>query len=272
MTEPTPIAIVGAAGRMGTSLLEEAARRPDLRVVAAVVTPEWTGPDHLGPDQVPVFRSIPDLDEAAPRVVIDFTSPAAAIQVARFCAGTHRALVSGTTGLDDADLQELRRCAASAPTVWASNFSVGVNLLEALVEQATAAFGPEAEVEIFEAHHRHKVDAPSGTALTLGHAVARARGTSLESIARFTRQGHAGPRDPAEVGFQVLRGGDIVGEHSVWFCAHGERLELSHRATDRGIFARGALRAARWAASASPGFYSMRDVLSGPSTPAPASS
>jgi 4-hydroxy-tetrahydrodipicolinate reductase len=171
-------------------------------------------------------------------------------------------LVIGSTGFDAAQLAAIAEASKRVAILRAANFSLGVNMLLGLVEQAARALGPEAyDIEIFEAHHRRKVDAPSGTALMLGEAAARGRGVALETVAKRARDGIAGPRDAGEIGFSVLRGGGIVGEHAVSFAAEDEILTLSHSARDRSLFARGALAAARWLAGRPPGEYDMRDVL-----------
>ena len=196
-------------------------------------------------------------------VVIDFTAAAASTALAQVCAARGGpALVIGSTGFDEAQLAALQAAAAKVAIVRAGNFSLGVNMLMGLVEQAARALPADAyDVEVFEAHHRRKVDAPSGTALMLGEAAARGRGVELSKVARRTRDGITGERPPGEIGFSVLRGGGIVGEHSVVFAAEEEILTLSHSARDRGLFARGAVAAARWIAGRPPGAYDMQDVL-----------
>jgi 4-hydroxy-tetrahydrodipicolinate reductase len=200
---------------------------------------------------------------AAADVVIDFSTPAASAALAEVCAGRGGpALVIGSTGFDAAQLAAIESAALKVAIVRAGNFSLGVNMLMGLVEQAARKLGPEAyDVEVFEAHHRRKVDAPSGTALMLGEAAAKGRGVPLSGVAKRSRDGITGPRAPGEIGFSVMRGGDIVGEHSVSFIANDEILTLSHSARDRSLFARGAVVAARWVAGRSPGQYDMRDVL-----------
>lgn len=258
---PTSVAIVGAAGRMGTSLLENAASSDDLEVAIGVVAPGDDTPRTVGPNNTPVTTDATQIAEAD--VAIDFSAPTGFVEAAQICAESNTPLVSGTTGLSDEQWQRIDDAAEQAPLLYAANYSVGVNILADLVERAADGFGDGADVEIFEAHHRHKVDAPSGTAKLLGEAAAKGRNQNLDDVARWTRHGHTGERSDDEIGFQVLRGGDIVGEHTAYFCVDGERLELTHRATDRGIFARGALRAARWLVGQSPGRYDMTDVLFG---------
>ncbi len=262
MSGVTKVAIVGATGRMGKALLENA-EDAGCEVVAAIVRP---GSSRLGEALGPAgVRATDDLAEVVSGcdVVIDVSSPAACVEAARVAASAGVAFVSGTTGLDADELSALERAASETALLHAANFSVGVNVLARLVELASRATGEAWDLEVFEAHHKHKVDAPSGTALMLGRAAATGRGVDLEDVADWARHGATGPRERGAIGFQVLRGGDIVGEHTVFVCGEGERIELGHRATDRGIFARGALRAARWLATRPPGTYSMGDVLFG---------
>ena len=200
---------------------------------------------------------------AAADVIIDFTSPAASVAHAAIAAGAGRALVVGTTGLTASDEAALAEAAKSIPLVYCANTSVGVTLLARLVEQVAAQLVEGWDIEILEAHHHHKVDAPSGTALALGEAAARGRGVALDEVSDMVRKGQTGARKSGDIGFAVLRGGDVTGEHSVIFFGDSERVEISHKATDRAIFARGALRAARFAAAVSPGFFDMNDVLGG---------
>ncbi len=257
----TRIAIIGATGRMGTSLLDNADSSDELEPVVAVVNPDNPSPDTLGPGDIPTSTDAADVEKAD--VAIDFSVPRAFVDTARHCARAGVPLVSGTTGLSDDQWSEIDTLADDVAILYAANFSVGVNLLADLVERATTGLGDDADIEIFEAHHRNKVDAPSGTAKMLGRKAARARDRDLDDVAQWARQGHTGERSDDEIGFQVLRGGDIVGEHTAYLCIEGERLELTHRATDRGIFARGALRAACWLDGRKPGRYDMNDVLFG---------
>jgi 4-hydroxy-tetrahydrodipicolinate reductase len=200
---------------------------------------------------------------AAADVVIDFTLPAASVALAAACAERGGpALVIGATGFEPSQLAAIEAASAKVAIVRAANFSLGVNMLLGLVEQAARALGPDTyDIEIFEAHHRRKVDAPSGTALMLGEAAAKGRGVELGKVARRARDGITGPRATGEIGFAVQRGGDIIGEHSVTFAAEDEILTLSHSARDRSLFARGAVAAARWVAGRPPGLYDMQDVL-----------
>jgi 4-hydroxy-tetrahydrodipicolinate reductase len=202
---------------------------------------------------------------AASDVVIDFTLPAGSVALAHAAAARGGpALVIGPTGFEDAQLDEIAKAAGTVPIVRAGNFSLGLNMLLGLVEQTARALGPDYDIEVFEAHHRRKIDAPSGAALMLGEAAARGRGVSLSNTARRTRDGITGARPEGEIGFSVMRGGGIVGEHSVSFVAEDEILTLSHSARDRSLFARGAVAAARWVAGKPAGLYDMRDVLGFP--------
>jgi 4-hydroxy-tetrahydrodipicolinate reductase len=261
---PARVAIVGAAGRMGLELLAQAAQMPDdIQIIAAIERPDsgrLGAP--LGPQGI---VSIGSLDECVSScdVVIDFSSPSSCLSAARVATNANVRFVSGTTGLDAAQRAEIAQLARQAAILHAANFSVGVNILAHLVELAARATGPGFDLEVFEAHHRRKVDAPSGTALLLGQSAAIGRGLDLPDAATWSRHGHTGAREQDTIGFQVVRGGDIVGEHTVFMCADGERLEFTHRATDRAIFARGALRAARWLVGRRPGLYTMHDVLFG---------
>ncbi len=198
---------------------------------------------------------------AASDVVIDFSTPEASTAHARHATAAKKALVIGTTGLDDQANAALLQAAKTAPILWAANMSLGVNLMLGLVEQMARGLSEDYDIEILEMHHRHKVDAPSGTALALGRAAARGRGIELASHSQRVRDGITGPRKPGDIGFATLRGGDNAGEHRVIFAAEGEQIEIAHRATSRRIFARGAVKAALWLAGKPPGLYGMKDVL-----------
>lgn len=263
----TAIGILGCAGRMGRRLMAIVAETPGCRLAGGC---EREGSPQLGADLGELAGlgrlglaagGDPAALFAASDVVIDFTTPAGAVTHAALAAEQGTALVVGTTGLDAAQLAALREAGKRVALVYDRNMSLGVNLLALLVEQAARALDADYDVEVLEMHHRHKVDAPSGTALLLGEAAARGRGVALEEVARRTRDGQVGARPRGEIGFATLRGGDVVGEHSVILAAEGERIELGHRASNRDVFARGAVRAARWAAGRPPGFYAMRDVL-----------
>ena len=198
---------------------------------------------------------------AVSEVCIDFTLPAPAVDHARMCASRRRAMVIGTTGLSPEQLATLEDAARDIPIVHAPNMSVGVNLCFKLLDVAARAIGDSMDVEIIEAHHRNKVDAPSGTAVRMGEIVAGALGRDLADCAVYGREGHTGIRDRKTIGFETIRAGDIVSEHTVMFAGEGERIELTHRGTSRANFAAGAVRAARWAVRRPPGLYDMQDVL-----------
>ena len=269
MTSQTiTIGIPGAAGRMGRMLIREIDAAPDLQLVAAT---DRAGTEAIGQDsgmlagtgKNGVIIGDDPVGLATADVIIDFTSPAASVAHAGMASAQNSALVVGTTGLGEADEIALRDAADGIALVYCANTSVGVTLLGKLVEQVAAQLVEGWDIEILESHHHHKVDAPSGTALALGHAAARGRGVDLDDVADMVRKGQTGARREGDIGFAVLRGGDVTGEHSVIFYGDSERVEISHRATDRAIFARGALRAARFAARAKAGFYNMEDVLAG---------
>ena len=259
--------MLGATGRMGRAILACAQDHEDLALVGAATEPgdaalgrdagELAGLDSLG---VPLTD---DRSQALSRaqVAIDFTLPAALEANVEACIVQGTALVVGTTGLGEQQLGALERAAHEIPIVYARNMSVGVNVFMNLVTRAAKALGPDYDVEIAEAHHRHKVDAPSGTAIDIGERIAAVKGRSLDELAVHGRHGHTGPRVPGTIGFSVVRAGSIVGQHSVLFSALEEEVELTHRAIDRKSFARGAIRAARWLAGQPPGLYSMNDVL-----------
>ncbi len=193
--------------------------------------------------------------------IIDFTLPEGTVNHARLAAKLKKTLIVGTTGLSDDDINILKQASEETTIIYSANMSVGVNLLLALVEQAAARLDPNWDIEIFEAHHKYKVDAPSGTALAIGRSAAMGRGNSLENLADYNRHGQIGAREKGKIGFSVARGGDVVGEHTAYFYGEGERLELTHKATNRSLFAKGALKAAIWSEGKEAGLYSMRDVL-----------
>jgi 4-hydroxy-tetrahydrodipicolinate reductase len=253
-------AVAGAAGRMGSRILAALREEKDFTVAGAFERPDS---EHVGREESGV-RIASGIEAALAKgadVVIDFTAPAASLQHAKFCAGRGVALVIGTTGLSAVQKDELRAAAQRIPLLLAPNMSVGVNVLFRLVAEAARALGPGYEVEIVEMHHRMKRDAPSGTALQLAEVAASALALQGKDAFVFERHGDTGARKSGTIGVQALRGGDVVGDHTVYFLADGERLELTHRAASRENFARGALRAARWIAGRKPGFYGMQDVL-----------
>ena len=267
MSSPVGVVVCGAAGRMGRMILGLAAESPDVRVAGAVESPSHAA---IGQDAGTLAGSAPlgvavTNDLAAicrpEHVIVDFTVPAATLAHARTAAAAGAALVIGTTGFTPADDRELRRVAATTRAVIAANYSVGVTVLLELVGQAARLLGPGFDAEIVELHHHHKHDAPSGTALALGRAVAAARGQDFETARTLAREGIVGPRRAGEIGIVGLRAGDAVGDHTVVLGGLGERLELVHRAQSRTCLAGGALRAAVWVSGRPKGLYAMRDVL-----------
>ncbi|SDG70030.1 4-hydroxy-tetrahydrodipicolinate reductase [Roseospirillum parvum] len=261
------IGIVGCAGRMGRALVTQVVATEGAQLVGGTERPHGgllgkdmgtlIGRDTLGAE---ITNNPGALFEKA-QVVIDFTTPAATRSHLALAMETGTALVIGTTGLSGEDHELLAQAAEKIALVQAPNMSVGVTVLTALTRQVAALMGPEYDIEVLEMHHRHKVDAPSGTALGLGQAAAEGRGVKLDEVARTTRDGHTGPRPDGEIGFATLRGGDVIGDHTVIFASNGERLELTHKASDRTLFARGAVLAAMWLKNKDPGHYSMFDVL-----------
>lgn len=261
------VAIMGASGRMGRMLLQLLAEDPQAELCAALdrVDHPWQGRDvgeAMGGAALGV-RVSDDLDMALSLVdvVIDFTAPAVTVDLAARAAAARVAHVIGTTGFAPEDLAAIEKAGQTGRIVRAGNMSLGVNLLVTLVRQVAASLGPDYDIEVVEAHHRHKVDAPSGTALMLGQAAADGRGVVLDDVADRARDGITGARTPGAIGFHAIRGGDFIGEHDVIFAGPGERITLRHVASDRALFARGALRAAHWLMGQGPGEYSMADVL-----------
>jgi 4-hydroxy-tetrahydrodipicolinate reductase len=240
----TNIIIAGAKGRMGQALSRCAEAMPGITVRGRI---------DLGDDLDAVLGQAD--------VVIDFTSHESTLAFARLCAARRKAIVIGTTGHGEAERAELTALAARVPMVWSANYSTGVNALFWLTRKAAEILGPGSDLEIVEMHHRLKKDAPSGTAAALARILAEARKLSLEQAARHGRHGLVGERTAGEIGLHSLRGGDVVGDHTVIFAAAGERLELTHKASSRDTFALGALRAAQWVAGKEPGLYDMQDVL-----------
>lgn len=259
--------VAGAAGRMGRALVNLIAARQDVTLVGALEgeTNPAIGQDAgtlagCGPLGVALSAdALPCV--AAADGIIDFSTPEASLALAALAAQARIAHVIGTTGFSNDDLAAIAAAARHAAIVRSGNMSLGVNLLAGLVEEVARTLGPDYDIEIAEMHHRMKVDAPSGTALLLGAAAARGRGIDLQDNSVRSRDGHTGVRPQGSIGFASLRGGTVVGDHMVIFAGQGERLELVHRAEDRGIFARGALHAALWAHTRKPGLYSMADVL-----------
>jgi len=261
------VAVLGISGRMGRSLVRALRDNPDLVLSGALAS---AGSQSVGRDAGdlaevgPIGVTVSDDRSrvlAGARVAIDFTLPSATLDNLAACQARHLPLVVGTTGLTETELAPLRAASRELPILIAPNMSLGMNLLFDLVARAAESLPLGYDVEIVEAHHRHKQDAPSGTAVRLGEVVAGARGTTLDEAAVYARAGKVGARTPGSIGFAVVRGGDIVGDHTVLFAATGERLEISHRASDRMTFAHGAVAAARWLADRPPGLYGMSDVL-----------
>jgi 4-hydroxy-tetrahydrodipicolinate reductase len=262
------IAVVGSAGRMGRSLIQAIDATEGVKLTAATERPDSSliGTDAgemagIGKNGITIAGSldsvINDFD-----VVIDFTGPAATMAHLESCLAAGKKMVIGTTGLDDAQKKRLHGASTRIAIVFAPNMSVGVNLCLKLLETAARVMGEQSDIEIVEAHHRHKVDAPSGTALRMGEVIADTLGRDLKEVAVYGREGHTGARDPKSIGFETIRAGDVVGEHTVWFAMDGERVEITHKASSRLTFANGAVRAAAWLSSKQTGIYDMQDVLS----------
>jgi 4-hydroxy-tetrahydrodipicolinate reductase len=263
----TNIAIVGAGGRMGRTLIEAVGQAEGLALTAATEQPgsslvgadagEVAGLGRLGV----VISDDPAALTGAFDVLIDFTRPEGTLRHLEICRSARRAMVIGTTGFTDEQKRQIGEAAKEIPIVFAPNMSVGVNLCLKLLDLAARVLGDEVDIEVIEAHHRHKVDAPSGTALRMGEVVAEALGRDLTECAVYGREGHTGERDRRAIGFETIRAGDIVGEHTVMFAGLGERVEITHKASSRMTFAKGAVRAAAWLEGRSPGLYDMQDVL-----------
>lgn len=262
------IAVMGAAGRMGKTLIDAVQQRsPVCGLTAAIVRPgsSLVGADagelvSLGRIGVPLSAGLEGVVDEFD-VLIDFTLPEVMLGNLAFCREAGKAMVIGTTGLNAAQKQVLVEAAKDIPIVFASNFSVGVNLSFKLLDLAARVMGDEADIEIIETHHRHKVDAPSGTAMRMGEVIADALGRDLQKVAVYGREGHTGVRERETIGFATVRAGDVVGDHTVLFATEGERLEITHKASSRMTFAKGAVRAAQWLEGREPGLYDMQDVL-----------
>jgi len=261
------IAVTGAGGRMGKTLIEAISLNDEAELTAAIERPESSllGVDAgelagIGKVGVAVVGDIQqvlaDFD-----VLIDFTAPQATVANAQICGGAAKAMVVGTTGFSGEQKLGFDDAVATIPVCMATNFSTGVNLCFKLLDVAAKVLGDEVDIEIYEAHHRHKVDAPSGTALSMGEVVANAVGRNLSEVAVYGREGQTGARARNTIGFATVRGGDVVGDHTVSFMADGERVEISHKASSRMSFARGAVRAAVWVHTQQQGRYDMQDVL-----------
>jgi len=238
------IAVVGASGRMGQTIIESIGQNDKTSLGVSL-------------DKGDDLNAVLDQFD----VLIDFTRPEATLEYLAICEQANKSIVIGTTGFDDAGLLAIENAAKNIPVVFAPNMSVGVNLSLKLLDMAAKVIGEESDIEIVEAHHRHKVDAPSGTALKMGEVVANALGRDLSTCAVYGREGIEEPRDRQTIGFSTIRGGDVVGEHTVSFFMEGERVEITHKASSRMTFANGAVRAASWLEAQNSGLYSMQDVL-----------
>lgn len=267
MDEFPGVVVTGVSGRMGQMLVDKLAQSKVLRLIGAVERQghDWVGKDlgeAMGGSATGIMVTDDPLEAfAEAQAVIDFTTPAATVAHAAIAAQARTVHVIGTTGLSDEDLAKIKAAARHATIVRAGNMSLGVNLLTQLTRQVAAALDEDFDIEIVESHHRYKVDAPSGTALMLGEAAAEGRQVSLRAVEDRGRDGITGARKRGDIGFTAIRGGDVVGEHDVIFAADGERIVIRHIATDRSIFARGALKAAAWGQGRGPGEYDMLDVL-----------
>lgn len=261
------IAVAGAGGRMGRALVRAVTEAEGLTLAAATEQPdssllgadagELAGVGRLG---IEVGQELEPM-LAGCEVLIDFTTPAATLGHLELCRRAGKRMVIGTTGFTPDRRAAIEAAGAEIGIVCAPNMSVGVNLCLKLLDLAARVLGDQADIEIIEAHHRHKVDAPSGTAVRMGEVVARALGRDLEQVAVYGREGHTGPRERETIGFETIRAGDVVGEHTVWFATEGERVEIAHKASSRMTFAAGAARAARWIVGKQQGLYDMQDVL-----------
>ncbi len=260
------IGVFGANGRMGLALVEAAYKNNNAELAAAYVrssSPLLNIAVNQLNSAAPLAVTFSDEREVADDidVLIDFTLPAGMRNHLKTALANNIAMVIGTTGLNDDDMQALNEAAKHIPIVFARNYSVGVNLLLNLVQTAATKFGDDLDIEIFEAHHRHKIDAPSGTALAIGESIAQAKGWDHDEVAVYDRSQVEQAKSQKEIGYSVLRGGDIVGEHTAYFATSGERLELTHKASSRMTFALGAVRAAAWLKNKPAGLYDMQDVL-----------
>ncbi|MGR3371947.1 MAG: 4-hydroxy-tetrahydrodipicolinate reductase [Pseudooceanicola nanhaiensis] len=267
MSELPNIVVTGASGRMGQMLIRTVAASGKARVSGAVERAghDWIGRDlgrAMGGEETGVIVTDDPLEAfASAQAVLDFTSPDATVEFAGLAAQARAVHVIGTTGMEQAHLEKVAAAARHATIIRAGNMSLEVNLLVQLTRKVAEALDADFDIEVVEAHHRHKVDAPSGTALMLGEAAAEGRGVSLAEMSDRGRDGITGARERGHIGFSAIRGGDIVGEHDVIFAGEGERVILRHVATDRAIFARGAMKAALWGLGKGPGEYDMADVL-----------
>lgn len=261
------IGIIGCTGRMGKALVEEVIINNDSELAGGAVREnsefvgldvgELAGSDAVGINTVGSIATLFERSDA----VIDFSNPAASLEAAKIAAKQKKIHVIGTTGFSGDEMSRIEEFAKDTVIIWSANMSVGVNVLKTLTEKVAAILDDSYDIEILEMHHCRKIDAPSGTALALGEAAAKGRRVSLADVEKRSRDGITGARPRGEIGFATLRGGDVVGEHTVIFAGDGERIELTHKASSRQIFARGAVKAALWGKDKKPGLYSMADVL-----------
>ena len=261
------VGVNGAGGRMGKTLIQACIEHPDTQLCAAfeIASSSAIGQD-AGVNAGIESQGVTINSELANHtsefdVLIDFTIPECTMQSLETCLNSSKSMGIGTTGLDESQKQKLKEAGNKISIVFAPNMSVGVNLCLELLQTAAKTLGDEYDVEIIEAHHKHKVDAPSGTALRMGEVVAESLGRNLKDCAVYGREGHTGERDKKTIGFETIRAGDIVGDHTVIFAGTGERVEITHKASSRMTFAQGAMRAASWLSSKSSGLYDMQDVL-----------
>lgn len=263
----TRIAVTGAGGRMGRTLIEAVALADGANLTAAIERPESSlvGADAgelagIGKNGIIIVGDITEVENDFD-VLIDFTAPVATLANSKVCKQAGAKMVVGTTGFSDEEKADFLSAQSDIGICMASNFSVGVNLCFKLLETAASIIGDDSDIEIVEAHHRHKVDAPSGTALGMGEVIADTLNRDLKQVAVYGREGHTGAREDETIGFATVRGGDVVGDHTVMFMSEGERVEITHKASSRMSFARGAVRAAKWINEQPAGLYDMRDVL-----------
>lgn len=263
----TKIAIVGSAGRMGKTLIEACHEDEELSFTVATERAESSliGVDAgelagIGQSGVIIANSLDTIGQDFD-ILIDFTRPEPCLKHVEWCKNNNKKIIIGTTGFSDEEKQQIQQASETVAIVLAPNMSVGVTLTLKLLDMAARVLGDDVDIEIIEAHHRHKVDAPSGTALRMGEVVADALGRNLKECAVYGREGNTGERDPKTIGFETIRAGDIVGEHTVMFAGIGERIEIVHKASSRMTFAKGAMRAAKWLSNKENGLYDMPDVL-----------
>lgn len=260
------VSVMGVCGRMGRSIFGTLYTDDEIKLVGAT---EVKGHDFIGRDAGTIigktlsFNITDDLDAAAEKadIIVDFTSPESTLSHAKYASLNSKGMVIGTTGFDYSQEKKLSDLASTFPCVFSPNMSIGVNVLFEMSKKLAGLLGRDFDVEIVETHHRRKIDAPSGTALKLGKSVAEGLGLDFDKSARFERHGSVGPRTSDEIGIQTVRGGDVVGDHTVMYLGEGERLELTHKALSRENFSRGVLRAVKWLPGKSPGIYSMKEVL-----------